>query len=153
MELIYQGFEASINNHLSIQKLLAKNLSMGDNKWIPLIEYSNKHRVSMSTLRRRIKNHSIQFKLEEGKYFVIDDTIEKTTKGRKPIQFDAPAIPAPVLVPTTSSPVVLEELKRAYSTALHSKEEIIFQLKEEVADLKTLVRVLEEEVIRLKRNF
>ena len=47
---------------------------------------------------------------------------------------------------------VLEELKKAYLASLQSKEEQIFQLKEEVADLKTLVRVLESENERLKKE-
>lgn len=46
---------------------------------------------------------------------------------------------------------LLTELKKAYSQILQEKEEQILQLKEEVADLKTLVRVLESENDRLRK--
>lgn len=45
---------------------------------------------------------------------------------------------------------LLGEIKKAYASVLGEKEEQILQLKEEVADLKTLVCVLEGEVERLK---
>lgn len=43
------------------------------------------------------------------------------------------------------------ELKKAYMNVLQEKEEQIIQLKEEVTDLKTLVRVLEVDNDRLRR--
>lgn len=45
---------------------------------------------------------------------------------------------------------LLSELKRAYTQILAEKEEQMLLLKEEVSDLKTLVRVLESENDRLK---
>ncbi|GIL17156.1 MAG: hypothetical protein BroJett040_09070 [Oligoflexia bacterium] len=47
---------------------------------------------------------------------------------------------------------LLTELKKAYSQILQEKEEQILMLKEEAADLKTLVRVLESENERLSRR-
>jgi hypothetical protein len=47
---------------------------------------------------------------------------------------------------------LLHEIKKAYSLILQEKEEQILQLKEEVADLKTLVRVLEDDNLRLKSS-
>lgn len=41
-------------------------------EWLSLAEYSMKHKVSISTLRRRIKSDDIQFKLEDGKYIILD---------------------------------------------------------------------------------
>lgn len=41
-------------------------------EWLSLAEYSIKHKVSISTLRRRIKAEDIQFKLEDGKYLILD---------------------------------------------------------------------------------
>lgn len=127
---------------------------MNAQNWLPLIEYSNKHQISISTLRRRIKDNSILFKLEDGKYFIIDDSVEKAARGRKPI-----SIPN---YSDESSDIgffgdlnrgnILDELKKAYLASLQSKEEQIFQLKEEVSDLKTLVRVLESENERLKNE-
>ena len=54
------------------------------------------------------------------------------------------------LITTTSR--LLNELKQAYTLILHEKEEQIVFLKEEVADLKTLVRVLESENARLTKD-
>jgi hypothetical protein len=45
---------------------------------------------------------------------------------------------------------LLIELKKAYSKILQEKEEQILQLRGEVADLKTLVRLLESDNNRLK---
>ncbi|XGC80839.1 hypothetical protein ACES2L_16055 [Bdellovibrio bacteriovorus] len=50
----------------------------------------------------------------------------------------------------TAANKLLNELKKAYTQILQEKEEQIFQLKDEVSDLKTLVRVLEQENDRLK---
>jgi hypothetical protein len=47
---------------------------------------------------------------------------------------------------------VLSELKKAYMTILQEKEMQVLQLREEVADLRTLVRVLESENARLSRR-
>ena len=44
----------------------------------------------------------------------------------------------------------IEQLKRAYSNILQEKEEQLLQLKEEVVDLKTLVRVLESDNDRMR---
>jgi ABC-type uncharacterized transport system permease subunit len=48
------------------------------NSWLPLTEYSNKHRVSISTLRRRIKAEDIRFRFEDGKYLILDEAPKKT---------------------------------------------------------------------------
>ena len=47
--------------------------------------------------------------------------------------------------------VMMDELKRAYSMILQEKEEQVCQLREEIADLRTLVRVLEAENLRLTK--
>lgn len=124
--------------------------------WLPLNDYANRHRLSVSTLRRRIKAQKVQFRLEDGKYFILDD-------------LDAPSSPAITqnkdTLETLSSPVpagdattlpmklLLEELKRAYLDSLQSKEDQILHLKQQVSDLKTLVMCLEKENGRLKGGF
>ena len=50
----------------------------------------------------------------------------------------------------TAANKLLNELKRAYTLVLQEKEEQLLHLKEEVSDLKTLVRVLEGENQRLQ---
>jgi hypothetical protein len=132
--------------------------------WLTLMDYSAKYRVSLSTLRRRIKAGEIEHKFADGKYLIKEGSLQDKDTGPETI-----APPPPVksqaqvqsgdrqgAMPvdpdrfwqTTQS--LLNEIKKAYSLVLQQKEEQILQLKEEAADLKTLVRVLEDENNRLK---
>jgi hypothetical protein len=129
--------------------------------WLTLMEYSAKYRVSLSTLRRRIKAGEVEHKFIEGKYLL---------KNGPPLVGQASAETIAPPTPVTSQPQVdqkkevpndqfwqttqalLNEIKKAYSLILQEKEEQILQLKEEVADLKTLVRVLEDENARVKNS-
>lgn len=43
----------------------------GDGSWLPLIDYSVKTGVSLSTIRRKIKSNSIQYRLEKGRYLIL----------------------------------------------------------------------------------
>lgn len=45
---------------------------MSTENWLPLTDYSNKYKVSISTLRRRLKAGQVRFKYEEGKYSLLD---------------------------------------------------------------------------------
>ncbi len=138
---------------------------MTTHNWLPLMEYSAKYRVSLSTLRRRIKAGEIEYKLADGKYLLRDGeltvvntaasgTIAPPTsvKSQKPPEVQ-PAAPAAQENDQfwKSTQSLLNEIKKAYSLILQEKEEQILQLKEEVADLKTLVRVLEDDNTRLKQ--
>lgn len=127
--------------------------------WLALTDFSTKYSVSISTLRRRIKDKSIEFKLEDGKYFILDEQLAKNTSGRKPIQIEAqsvrntnPEFNMEVVKNNNLAQALIDEIKRAYTQVLHEKEAHIFQLREEIADLKTLVKVLEHEVNRLTNS-
>ena len=133
--------------------------------WLPLFEYSAKYGVSVSTLRRRIRQKSLHFRLDQGKYLVADlppDTEAIGTKRGltfvetpKRREFSAPSLSkvsakpvlnrAPVVQETSTTLALVEEIKRAYALILQEKEEQICLLKEEISDLRTLVRVLETE--------
>lgn len=149
--------------------------------WLPITDYSAKHKVSVSTLRRRIKADDIKYRFIEGKYLLLDEPIATainelvseaaTQSSHRPSlksdsnmngftqshsQQSAPAMsalknPPPPSEATLDGPILsaanrlLTELKKAYSQILQEKEEQILQLREEVTDLKTLVRVLESE--------
>jgi hypothetical protein len=41
--------------------------------WIPLVEFSVKKGISLSTLRRYIKANKIKWKLHDGRYLILDD--------------------------------------------------------------------------------
>lgn len=162
--------------------------SVAQKPWLQLTDYSNKYAVSMSTLRRRIKENSIDYRLDGGKYFLTDEPPTMKPRGRKPsaqsstenksffkegsqigsaVYFDSEEM-APVLAieqnvteVTNNKPNepifaaanrLLEELKKAYSQILQEKEEQILQLKEEIADLRTLAQVLESENERLRKK-
>lgn len=113
--------------------------------WILLNDYSNKHRVSVSTLRRRIKAQKIEYKLEEGKYFILDE--EQDQEGVMPMAYSG-AVAS--LDEISMNKLMLEELKKAYLDSLQSKEDQILYLKQQVSDLKTLVLLLEKENAKLQ---
>ncbi len=135
------------------------------------MEYSAKYRVSLSTLRRRIKAGEIEHKFHDGKYLLKDGPLTLTDPGSETIapptslgsqnqssqSVRVEAAPAAHADPESdpywrTTQGLLNEIKKAYSLILQEKEEQILQLKEEVADLKTLVRVLEDENTRLKNT-
>lgn len=137
--------------------------------WLSLTDYSSKYRVSISTLRRRIKNSQIHFKMDHGKYLLKDEassgsensdlrfglgaTSEVSEQDPMLTRFREEVSSRDGNEPVISTATkLLNELKRAYMNILQEKEEQIIQLKEEVTDLKTLVRVLEQENERLRRE-
>lgn len=140
--------------------------------WLPLTEYSSKYQVSISTLRRRIKANDIQHQLRDGRYLILDQPQEhrpsqaispspsKASVDFQPLVKQSPSSQPleTVSLETQGEPILaaanrlLTELKKAYTQILHEKEEQILSLRGEVADLKTLVRVLETENERLSRR-
>jgi len=119
---------------------------LSDIGWLALNEYSTKYKVSLSTLRRRIRSNEIIFQFEDGKYWLPDQnmTSKRMFSATRPADLEA--------VKTAPSEKIMQELKSAYVSVLHEKEEQIMQLKNEIADLKTLVQVLEGENGRLNSN-
>lgn len=139
--------------------------------WLPLTEYSSKYQVSISTLRRRIKANDIKHQLKDGRYLILDQPQEhrpsqaispspsEPSVEKPPVKQSPSAQPLEtVSLETQGEPILaaanrlLTELKKAYTQILHEKEEQILSLRSEVADLKTLVRVLETENERLARR-
>lgn len=168
--------------------------------FLPLTEYSSKYKISISTLRRRIKANDIQFRFDQGKYMILDSinpqrpSLDPVISGPRPslnseaqvakatstfsqkssdellanmggrsslgqknlaslqaTSFSAPSSTKQEEPVLTAANRLLTELKKAYTQILQEKEEQVLHLKEEVSDLKTLVRVLESENERLKR--
>lgn len=52
-------------------------------KWLSLIDFSMQSGLSISTLRRRIKNKKIIYKKEEGKYFILSAIRDKSDSALK----------------------------------------------------------------------
>ncbi len=142
---------------------------MEPQSWLPITEYAGKYRVSISTLRRRIKSGEIEYSFQEGKYLLRDEPLSAKPSVHvhaAPSATVAPpqpangggASPAPSNQEEESAPIfstanrLLHELKKAYSLILQEKEEQILLLKDEVSDLRTLVRVLETENDRLRKG-
>ncbi len=146
---------------------------MAANSWLPLTEYSSKYKVSISTLRRRLRANRTEYKYEEGKYLLKDSPLvehnpnnqsEGRTVSAPPQSLESVSTSDLFIAPVAEardveeiSPVLatshklLSELKKAYMLVLQEKEEQVMILRDEVADLQTLVRVLEEENSRLKQ--
>jgi len=142
----------------------SRNVSHNFN-WLSLVDYANKYKVSISTLRRKIKLEDIPFKLDSGKYYIVDEPMEVIGKEQgnqlplEKLEVDvemekAQAKPEqrkinPVVDGGDSVLVaanrLVDEIKKAYTLILQEKDEQIRQLREEISDLKTLVRVLESE--------
>lgn len=162
-------------------------------QWLSLSDYSKKYDVSVSTLRRRIKQNACEFIFDDGRYELKDRPLsehQNTIEEKKVMDLSAPpqklAGPRPSQTnhlaavpsfeadqphhsaPHPSPPQIKEnlaekytgfdpslliaELKKAYAMILNEKEQQIMTLKEEVADLRTLVRVLEESNQQLKTS-
>jgi hypothetical protein len=127
---------------------------MQSESWLRLADYANKYHVSISTLRRRIKNGNVQYRFDDGRYLLRDEG-SSFVDGLEAAEVTGPQEYEPMK--SSEEPILssanglLSELKRAYTSILQEREEQIIHLKEEVSDLKTLVRVLEDDNERLRR--
>lgn len=125
-------------------------------EWLSLIEYRNKYHVSISTLRRRIREDAIRYQLIKGKYFLYDEPVEVKTEQAPyftpQLQTEFVETRPVETFETKSTQILLGELKAAYQRVLKEKEEQIFILREEIANQQTLIRILEEENERLKHR-
>ncbi len=90
--------------------------------WVPLVEFSVKKGISLSTLRRYIKANKIPWKLLEGRYLVMDDGTFTAPRDHNPAQ----------------TPKDVESRLKNIETELMAANE-------EIAELKTLVAFYEEK--------
>lgn len=88
--------------------------------WLTLQEYSNQHGISISTLRRKIKNHEIEHIFKAGRYLLKAPLEEEASLSKN-------------------------ELKSHYKKLLNKKEETIEKLKADREDLLSLLNFLEKE--------
>jgi len=54
-----------------LSQLASKTSNESSELWLPIIEYSVKTGVSLSTIRRKIKSNNIQFRLDKGRYLIL----------------------------------------------------------------------------------
>ena len=93
---------------------------------LTLQDYSTKYKVSISTLRRRIKCHELNYIFKAGRYFI-----------KEPKAFN-------------QSTDALKDQEEFYKELLEEKDLKIKKLKEEREDLIHLVAFLEEEKTHLE---
>lgn len=136
-----------------------------ETSWLPLADYSMKYKVSISTLRRRIKTEDIQYKFDDGKYLILDEPVTATPNyvqdhRPSPKSDVEPGIMKGSSLETaktesgesviTAANRLLADLKKAYTQILQEKELQIQRLNSEISDLNTLIKVLESENHRLR---
>ncbi len=134
-----------------------------EKSWLPLADYSIKYKISVSTLRRRIKAEDIQFRFDDGKYLLLDEAVPTNDSDmqehRPSLKSDAePAVSksSPDMKTEAGESVItaanrlLADLKKAYTQVLQEKEQQIMHLNQEISGLNTLIKVLESENHRLR---
>lgn len=107
--------------------------------WIDLVEYSAKYGISQSTLRRRIRAQALAYKMERGKYMLQDssDAMKDAPLFARQIHYGAPRQTIKAQLPVDLSPLKAE-IEKAH---LENRK-----LKAQIAELETLVGVLEAEL-------
>ena len=125
--------------------------------WLPITEYSFKNRISVSTIRRKIKSNTLKFKVENGKYFIMDEDADyeisenrfyiRSTDGKGDNKIGFSNIDELVNFAERSINTVSrlnQELATEKDKVIKIQEGTILQLKEQINELKMLVSVLEK---------
>jgi hypothetical protein len=102
-------------------------------QWIPLMDYAMKKGVSLSTLRRHIKSNKIPFKLENGRYLLMDGPIPDVLE-QKVTRTPEVRVTPPIFRDDTAQKTI-EQLNHELKMA-----------REEIAELKTLIALYEESI-------
>lgn len=93
--IIHQGYLPYLGGELDL--IMQEGGCLDNLNWIPLADYSAKYKVSISTLRRRIKNEQIEYAFDNGKYFLPDLNIRNISKAKKSFSQAAPPNASPKL--------------------------------------------------------
>ena len=136
--------------------------------WLPLVEYSVRSGLSLSTIRRKIKSNSLPYRLETGRYLIfVEETVAPTpvpapAPRREEVRPQPLPTPPPVVRELVraeerpASPPAVEDAVRmvseAYEHALREKDNRIVlleranrELEDRLNELRLLVKVLEEK--------
>ena len=130
---------------------------MGMGQWLNIMDYSHKYGISTSTIRRKLRAKKLSYKIEQGKYMIYDDESElmlnNNTHGETFMTTNSNQTGS-----TQASEEVIRFAERSISTItkLHEnllaekdkrlslQEQTIANLKEELSELRMLVKVLED---------
>jgi len=125
--------------------------------WLPITEYSFKNKISISTIRRKIKSNTLKFKVESGKYFIMDEGADyeisenrfyiRNMDGKGDDKMGFPNIDELITFAERSISTVSrlnQELAAEKEKVIKIQEGTILQLKEQINELKMLVNVLEK---------
>lgn len=97
---------------------------MTTTSWLPLAEYSIKHQVSISTLRRRIKADDIKFRFQDGKYFLLDQASKNDfrTNFKNDLKQEAhkTAPPATAHRPSLRSEIQSSVSNASFTSSMHA---------------------------------
>ncbi len=139
---------------------------MQKQEWLSLSEYSSSYRVSISTLRRRIKAKKAESIYEDGKYFlrnlplkdhqVVSNTFDDLTHHQKNPGETAVAPPHiyPSLEPNEKNDVVLEQDLGQDISAMECNDRVSANVEYLLKELKNaytlILKEKEEQIILLK---
>ena len=100
-------------------------------KWITIEEYTQRYKVSLSSLREKIDSGNIEYQLSSAKYFIKDQPLSEQNP------FDKDILDSPIMN--------LEEKNKELMSALTQKHQELTKLRAEYEDLKNLVQWLEKD--------
>ena len=111
--------------------------------WIDLVEYASKFGISQSTLRRRIRSSTVTFKMERGKYLVQDsvDALKAAPLFSRNASNDAPRQSIKSNLQGFDDSAVTQLRDECLRMTEENR-----RLKSQLAELETLVSVLESEL-------
>lgn len=116
-------------------------------QWLPIAQYAIENNISTSTIRRKIKSNSIEFKLESGRYLIKSDNTPKENTPAPSPDIHSDTIGKPILqtkkrVAIKSSSLEMRDMQEKIE-ALSKKVEY---LAERNAELDMVVRMFEEKL-------
>ncbi|MBF0297637.1 MAG: hypothetical protein HQK51_02895 [Oligoflexia bacterium] len=122
-----------------------KKTTMLDSKLYTIVEYAAKEKISISTLRRKIKKNEIKHKLIDGKYFICTDIDNESDKNDENVQ-------TVINYENSKSNYINKELENYNALILENQrlKKEIAKYKEEITDIKMLISLYENEKKELR---
>ena len=128
--------------------------------WLPLIEYSVRSGLSLSTIRRKIKSHALTFRMENGRYLILFEGMNTMSRSISESEGETESFAEPkkgesMEMHSGNHSFVdgtVKMVSEAFECALREKDERIHlleksnrSLEERLNELRLLVKVLEEK--------